>query len=267
MKKILAIVLVALLYSGCASSTAAGAVGADRSQLMLVSAASMNEMAAQQYAQVLAQAKLEGKLDSDKALSKRVSKIANRLIAKVDTFRPDAKSWAWQVHTIDEDTLNAWCMPGGLIVVYSGIVNKLKLSDAELAAILGHEIAHALREHSRERASQEQIKSVGISAISSIFKLGQATQAGINLATKYTISLPFSRSHESEADAIGTELMARAGYDPRAAVKVWQKMSAQNKQSTPELLSTHPSHETRIKELSQIADKLEPIYMQSKGAN
>lgn len=265
MKNLIFAALFAAFISGCASSTAGGVVGADRSQLLLVSASEMDEQASVAYKDVIAKARAAGTLDTNKALTNRVNTVSKRLINKVGAFRPDAIKWDWQVHTIDEDTLNAWCMPGGRIVVYSGIVNRLKLTDAELAAVIGHEIAHALREHSRERASQESMKNVGLKAVASVFKLGGAVQTGINLAAQYTISLPFSRSHESEADAIGTELMARAGYDPKAAVNVWKKMQAVGGNGTLEILSTHPSHETRIEELGKIAAKLEPVYKSAKA--
>ncbi|BCX78789.1 M48 family metallopeptidase [Campylobacter sp. 19-13652] len=264
MLKILLSLLAIFIISGCASSTAGGVVGANRSQLMLVSADDMNKQSSLAYSEVLQKAKTAGTLDKDVKITQQVNRVAKRLIAQVGAFRTDARSWQWQVHTIDEDTLNAWCMPGGRIVVYSGIIKRLGLNDAELAAVLGHEMAHALREHSREQASSEEIKNLGLVAVASIFKLGGVAQTGLNIAAKYTFTLPFSRSHESEADAIGTELMARAGYDPKAAVNVWKKMQALSSTSTPEILSTHPSNQTRIDELSKIAQKLEPIYQNAK---
>lgn len=264
MVKFILSLFILFFISGCASSTAGGVVGVDRSQLMLVSAEEMNQQADLAYDEVLKNAKAKNTLDTNAKITKQVNKVASRLIAQVGAFRPDASKWQWQVHTIDEDILNAWCMPGGRIVVYSGIIKRLNLNDAELAAVIGHEMAHALREHSREQASSEELKNVGLVAVASIFKLGGVAQTGLNLAAKYTFSLPFSRSHESEADAIGTELMARAGYDPKEAVSVWQKMQAVSGQSTPEILSTHPSNQTRIEELSKIAAKLEPIYLKAK---
>ena len=155
-------------------------------------------------------------------------------------------------------------MPGGRIVVYSGIIKNLSLTNGELAAVMGHEIAHALREHSREQASTDMLKNVGIFAVSQAAGLGDLATGAINMAAQYTISLPFSRSHEREADHIGTELMARAGYDPKEAVNVWVKMSQKSGGSVPEILSTHPSSQSRIADLREVAAKLEPVYQQAK---
>lgn len=264
-KFILPLFLAVVFFAGCfTSSTGAGAVGADRRQMFLISAEAMDQSANAAYAKTLQAARQEKALNVDPVLTKRVRDIAKNLIAEVGVFREDALKWNWQVNVIHSNTLNAWCMPGGKIVVYSGIVNTLNLTDAELAAIMGHEIAHALREHSRERASADQLKNIGIFAVATAAGLGDTGAGLINLATQYTISLPFSRSHETEADHIGTELMARAGYDPNGAVGVWEKMSRQSKGSVPELLSTHPSHDSRIKDLQEIAKKVEPLYLAAK---
>ena len=150
-------------------------------------------------------------------------------------------------------------MAGGKIVVYTGIIDSLKLTDAQLAAVIGHEISHALREHSREQVSRAKLKNVGTAAVSELFGLNSAEQTVVNLAAE-ALSLKYSRSQETEADNMGTELMARAGYDPNEAVKVWEKMSALSKSSTPEFMSTHPSHETRIENLKEISDKVYPLY-------
>ena len=154
---------------------------------------------------------------------------------------------------------------GGRIVVYSGIVNKLNLTDAQLAAVMGHEIAHALREHGREQASTNQLVGVGILAIATAAGLGSVGITALGIATQFSIQMPFSRQHETEADRIGTELMARAGYDPKEAVEVWVKMNNTNVGKIPEILSTHPSNESRVKDLREIALKLEPLYLASKN--
>ena len=260
-KILLTFATLAVLLTGCfTSSTQAGLVGADRRQLLLVSSETMDQSAAQAYTQTLRSARSKGELNIDPILTKRVQNIAKRLIAQTGVFRKDALKWNWQVNVINEDTINAWCMPGGRIVVYSGIIKRLDLTDAQLAAVMGHEMAHALREHSREQASTDQIKNIGIFAVAAAAGLGDAGAQALNLASEYTISLPFSRSHETEADHIGTELMARAGYDPNEAVKVWEKMTKISGGRVPEILSTHPSNESRIKDLKEIAKKLEPLY-------
>lgn len=266
MKKLLLGLLVSiLLVTGCTSVTKTGALGIDRQQLMLVSYEKMDKISAEAYVKALKEARDKGKLNIDPILTKRVRDIANRLIAQTGTFRDDALKWKWQVNVVDEDTVNAWCMPGGRIVVYSGIVNKLNLTDAQLAAVMGHEIAHALREHGREQASTNQLVGVGILAIATAAGLGSVGITALGIATQFSIQMPFSRQHETEADRIGTELMARAGYDPKKAVEVWVKMNNTNVGKIPEILSTHPSNESKVKDLREIALKLEPIYLASKN--
>lgn len=252
---------MAFSFTSCLSSTtSAGSVGANRNQLLLVSEEEMQQSANESYAQVLAEAKAAGVLNKNPATTDRVRNIANKLIAQVGVFRTDALSWDWQVNVITDETVNAWCMPGGKIVVYTGIIDSLKLTDGELAAVMGHEISHALKEHSREQASQDALKNIGIFAVSQIAGLGDLGTAALALAAQYTISLPFSRSHETEADHMGTELMARAGYNPYEAVNIWKKMSELSGASVPEIMSTHPSHETRIKDLQSTAAKVYPLY-------
>ncbi len=241
------------------TTTKSGEVGADRKQLMTVSSEQMVQSANQSYAQIIAKAKSEGKLNKDAKTTARVKKIAENLIKQTPNFRADAVDWNWQVNVISESTVNAWCMAGGKIVVYTGIIDALKLTDAQLAAVIGHEISHALREHSREQVSRAKLKNVGTAAVSELFGLNSAEQTVVNLAAE-ALSLKYSRSQETEADNMGTELMARAGYDPNEAVKVWEKMSALSKSSTPEFMSTHPSHETRIENLKEISDKVYPLY-------
>lgn len=262
MRKFITATVVALIIVGCASTTNSGAVGVTRSQMMLVSVEEMDRGAAMAYTKVLKDSRAKKTLNTDPVQTKRVQKIAGRLINQVDVYRADAKNWNWQVNVIKSNEVNAWCMPGGRIAVYTGIINKLKLTDAELAAIVGHEMAHALREHSREKASRDQLKNVGI------FAVGIATGSNeianlANMAATYTISLPFSREQETEADNMGTELMARAGYNPKSAINVWKKMSSLNSKQPVEFMSTHPSHSSRIANLTKIADKLEPIYNQA----
>ena len=265
MKKILLTLLTAsLLITGCTSVTKSGAVGADRGQFMAIPSEVMEQSSAQAYVKTLTAARNKGELNVDPILTKRVQDIAKRLIVQTTVFREDALKWKWQVNVINEDTLNAWCMPGGRIVVYSGIIKRLNLTDAQLAAIMGHEIAHALREHSREQASADQAKNIGIVLLAAITGLGDFAVNALNKASEYAIMKPFSRSHETEADHIGTELMARAGYDPKEAVEVWVKMSKMSGGKVPEILSTHPSNESRIKDLKEIAAKLEPVYQAAK---
>jgi predicted Zn-dependent protease len=258
----LAAAVAAATITGCATvkTTQAGAVGVERSQSMLVSAAEVDRAAAQQYAQTIAAARQKGLLDRDPAEVQRVRTIANRLIVQTGAFRKDAPGWKWEVHVITSDQLNAWCMPGGKMAVYTALIQKLKLTDDELAAIMGHEIAHALREHGRERVSQQLAASLAVGVASAALGLGQGGSQLADLVAQVTFTLPNSRLHEQEADRIGVELAARAGYDPRAAVSVWQKMTRADGGSPPQFLSTHPSPENRIKDLEVYAQKVMPLY-------
>ncbi len=265
-KYLLSLIFIGVMIVGCyTSTTQGGLVGENSKQLLLISSEQMDQSANQAYIQTLSDAKTKNSLNTDIILTKRVKVIADRLIKQVGTFRKDALNWNWQVNVIDQDILNAWCMPGGKIAVYSGLIKRLNLTDAQLAAVLGHEIAHALREHSREQASNDKIKNLGIFAITKVAGLDSSATNLMELATRYTIMLPFSRAHETQADHIGTELMARAGYDPQEAVRVWVKMSKFSKQSTPEILSTHPSNASRIADLKNIANKVMPLYLATKN--
>lgn len=260
-----AVSLVAMLvFAACISTTSAGNVGANRGQIMLISSAEMDASAVQSYNEIISEAQKEGKLNTNAAMEKRVRNVADKLIAQCGAFRQDALMWNWQVNVITSDEVNAWCMPGGKIAVYTNIINALGLTDGELAAVMGHEIAHALREHSREQASQNALTSMGLEIAREKLGLSELGNAALGVAATYTIAMPFSRSHETEADHIGTELMARAGYDPYDAVHIWEKMQALTVSSTPEILSTHPSHASRIKDLTVIAAKVYPLYEAAK---
>ena len=265
--RVAAPVLVAAL-AACQSvqTTQSGVVGVDRVQRMspLVSEAELRQGAVQAYSQELAKERQKGALNVDAAMTQRVRGIANRLIPASGAFRPDAPSWPWEVNVIRSDTLNAWCMPGGKIAVYSGLITKLALNDDEIAAIMGHEISHALREHSRERASEQVTAGLGIQVGAAVLGGGKTTIDFAQLADQATMGLPNSRVHESEADRMGVELAARAGYDPRAAVSVWQKMAKAGGSKQPEWLSTHPSAETRIRDLEVYSARVMPLYEQSR---
>lgn len=258
--------LVVLLTTGCATqrTTSAGAVGVSRGQTMLVSAAEVDRAAAQQYDQVLAEARRKGTLNRDAAQLKRVRGVVDRLIPVTAVFRPDAPRWNWEVNVISTPELNAWAMPGGKIAVYTGLMDKLKLSDAELAAVLGHEIAHALREHSRERISRQMATDAVVGIGAAILGVGQGGADLAGMIADVTFTLPNSRTHEIEADAIGTELAARAGYDPHGAVSVWEKMLKVDGSGPPQFLSTHPSPENRVAQLRVLADRLMPLYLQAR---
>jgi predicted Zn-dependent protease len=257
-----------ILLAACQSvkTTSGGTVGIDRTQRMspLVSEQQLQTGAAQSYAQVLQTEQGKGALNTDMAMTSRVRMIASRLIPTTSTFRPDAPAWKWEVNVIQSDQINAWCMPGGKIAFYSGIITKLQLNDDEIAAIMGHEIAHALREHGRERASEQVtaglLVNVGVAAAGG----GKAAMDMAGLAYNVTVGLPNSRTHETEADRIGIELAARAGFDPKAAITLWQKMAKASGGGGPGFLSTHPSPESRIKDLEGYAVRVQPLYEQAR---
>lgn len=258
------LVSVATALGGCAAvdTTSSGAVGVDRKQYMsgLVSEQALQQEAAQQYSGLLSNARSQGALDVNAAQTKRVQAIARKLIAQVGVFRPDAVNWDWQVHVLNSDEVNAWCMPGGKIAVYTGLINQIKPTDDELAAVIGHEMAHALREHAREQVSQQMVTNMGLSVLSAVTGSAATGDLG-NALSQVMFTLPNSRTHEAEADRIGVELAARAGYDPRAAVSLWQKMGALGGGSQqPEFLSTHPSAANRIADLTEAANKVLPLY-------
>lgn len=263
-----ALVAGAALASGCQSvkTTSPGAVGIERTQRMssMVSEADMRQQAELAYRETLGKEREKGALNADPALTSRVRAITNRLIPASAAFRPEAARWKWEVNVIRSDQINAWCMPGGKIAVYSGLVTKLNLSDDEIAAVVGHEIAHALREHARERASEQMGAQVLISGASILLGAGQAGADLGGVFYKAFFGLPNSRLHETEADRIGVELAARAGYDPRAAISLWQKMAKNGGGSGPEFLSTHPSAETRLKDLEVYSARVMPLYEQAR---
>jgi predicted Zn-dependent protease len=253
--------LCGLGIAACESiqTTNPGAVGVERKQRVLVSEEQIEQGAAEAYAQELQKARQAGKLDSKPELTSRVRNISRRLIPVTSTFRPDAPSWKWEIHTLTTDDMNAYAMPGGKIMVYSGLAEKLKLSDDELAAVIGHEIAHALREHSRERVSRAYAQQLALAGVAAVTGAGEGALNLANMVGSVTFQLPHSREQESEADAIGLELMARAGYDPNAAVTVWQKMMASNQGGPPEFLSTHPTASSRIQDLQALIPKVAPL--------
>jgi predicted Zn-dependent protease len=250
-------------------TTSAGAVGVERQQSMLASSEEVNQEAEKAYAQTIQEARAKNALNRNSAQLKRVRDIAGRLTAVTGTFRPDAPGWGWETNVISSDQLNAWCMPGGKIAVYTGLMDKLKLTDDELAAVMGHEIAHALREHGREKASQST--GVGVAAalgglIGAYYGLDASVgQDLVGVAGDLAFMRPNSRGMEQEADRIGVELAARAGFDPRAAISLWEKMARASGGSTPQWLSTHPSNETRLADLKVYAERVQPLYLAARA--
>jgi predicted Zn-dependent protease len=240
-------------------------VGGNSAFSKLVPAAEVEQGAAQQYAQMLNQARAKNALAGpDHPQVRRLRAIANKIIPFANVWNERAKGWKWEVNLIEANQINAFCMPGGKIAFYSGILSQLKLTDDEVAMIMGHEIAHALREHARERMGKNAATGLGANLLSQVLGFGDigqtVTQYGAQL-----LSLKFGREDESEADLVGMELAARAGFNPRAGVSLWQKMAAANKGAPLEWLSTHPSGNSRIAQIEANLPKVMPLYERAKA--
>ena len=230
----------------------------------LVSAEDVERSAAQQYQQMMGQASAKNALaPRDNAQVVRLRAIATKIIPFTLEWNPRARDWKWEVNLIGSNQINAFCMPGGKIAFYSGILEQLKLTDDEVAMVMGHEIAHALREHARERMGKNAATSIGASVLGSLFGLGQLGQTVTNYGAQL-LTLQFSREDESEADLVGMELAARAGYNPQAGVSLWNKMGAASKGAPPQWLSTHPSGSSRIADIERNLPKVLPLYERAR---
>ena len=253
--------ILSATLTACETTTQGGAVGANRSQLMLVSSQQLEQMAAQNYNKLQAEAAKKGALNTDPAMTQRVRAIASRIAPQTAVFRPDAPAWKWEVNVIAANDLNAFCMPGGKIGFYSGLIRQLNLSDDEIAIVMGHEISHALREHSREQVSQALAAQGLLSIGAALLGLGEGSADLGGAAYEALIATKFSRVDEAEADRMGLELTARAGYDPRAGVTLWQKMMKANQGGRPpEFLSTHPAETNRIQQIESLLPTVLPLY-------
>jgi predicted Zn-dependent protease len=257
------LLVVSLVLSGCATvqTTRPGAVDIERKQTMLVSEASVEQGAHQAYLGEVQKAEASGKLNADPALAARIHHITDRLIPATATFRPDAPSWNWEVNILTTSEINAYCMPGGKIMVYTGLVDNLHLTDGEIATVLGHEISHALREHTRERVSRGYEQQVALVGLEVLLGAGPGTMQLANQVAAATFELPHDRQQEAEADVMGLELMARAGYDPHEAISLWKKMMAAEKTEPPQFLSTHPASANRIADLQSHMPQVLPLYL------
>jgi len=264
--------IITILLFGCTSTTKKSDSDVDRIQLMILPEFMAMDMSQNGYTEILDNAKKDGALNVDTILVERIRGVSYNLINQTYIFRDDTQDWNWEINVIESESINAFCMPGGKIVVYSGLVNKLDATDDELAAVIGHEIAHALREHGRERMSSSLVQQVGILGFA-IFLSNQdgsllskqAVLQGVALGTTLFFALPNSREQEREADDMGLELTALAGYNPMAAVSLWRKMDAQSDSEPPEFLSTHPSNENRIEDLKIEAKKYKKLYKEHQN--
>lgn len=257
--KIVFCLLTISLLSACATNIAG------RKQVMLVSEDSAIAASKQAYVQTLEPFDKAGKLDNNKAMVDRVNRITDKLITQAIIMRPKTKDWQWSVKVIDEpETVNAWCMAGGKMAIYTGLINQLSATDDEIAQVMGHEISHALANHSAERMSVAMATGLALQVMQATTEATE-TQLGLTAAAaQVALTLPNSRTSESEADEIGIELAAKAGFNPEAAVTLWQKMAKASGGAGFEFFSTHPAPENRQKALKKLIPKMMPFYKAAK---
>jgi predicted Zn-dependent protease len=258
--KALALLAILAGVAGCATNPITG-----RQQFMVVSENMAIGQSAAAYNSMMGDLGKKKKIEAESERAKNVREITDRLIAQAVRFRPDAANWKWEVQVInDPQTVNAFCMAGGKMAIYSGMWEKLKANDDEIAQVMGHEIGHALANHTQERMSIAYSSGVGAQIAAIALGARDQTAALMQTAAVVAIQLPNSRESESEADQIGIELAARAGYDPKAAVTLWEKMSKLGGKM-PEFLSTHPSPENRAARLKELGEKVQPLYVAAKS--
>jgi len=262
--KFTSVFFLAFLLTACATSPTG------RSQLMLVSPDEAIEASKEAYLQTMSSLDAKGKIDTDPEVAERIKRITGRLIFQAIETHPNTRDWEWSVKVIDDpETVNAWCMAGGKMAIYTGLLNKVNPTDDELAQVMGHEISHALANHTAEKMSVAMASQAGLSALSIAlsvtgYDFGGLSMTGAELAATTAIDLPNSRTAEMEADRMGIELAARAGYDPRSASTLWRKMGEAGGGSPPQFLSTHPSHGNRQETLSELAPQMMGYYKEKK---
>jgi predicted Zn-dependent protease len=253
--------LIIALVSACTTNPVTG-----RQQLMLVSEGQAISESKVAYVQMLAPIREEGRVNSDPAVKARIDRITGRVVAQAIAYRPETRNWEWEMTVIDNPEVpNAFAMAGGKMAIYTGMITKLKATDDELAQVIAHEVAHALSAHTAEKMSVALATNLAVVGYALTGERSQVALTGAALAAALAVQLPNSRQMEREADVIGIELAARAGYDPRAAASLWRKMESAGNGGPPQFLSTHPSTESRIRDLEQLAVKMQPIYEQARA--
>lgn len=256
----------ASLLGACASAAAPAwaregvDVGDQSAFSKLVSAEQVEAAAVQQYDQLKQQAQSKNALlPQDHPQVVRLRAIAQRQIPFADDWNKRAKDWKWEINVFNSKQINAFCMPGGKIAFFYGILEQLQLTDDEVSMVMGHEMAHALREHAREQMGKTAATRGAIGLGAALFGLGDIGTTVANMGGQL-LTLSFGRADESEADLVGMELSARSGYNPRAGVTLWNKMATASKGAPPQFLSTHPSGPTRIRDIEANLPRVEPLY-------
>jgi predicted Zn-dependent protease len=253
------------LGSGFALAREGVEVGGNSKFSKLVPAGDVEKAAAGQYQKMLQEAAAQNALlPANHPQTVRLRNIAQKIIPFSYEWNPRAKGWQWEVNILNSNQINAFCMPGGKIAFYTGILEQLKLTDDEVAMIMGHEVAHALREHARERMGKNAATNIGANVLGQLLGVGSGGAQLLGMGAQL-VTLKFGREDESEADLVGMELAARAGYNPRAGVSLWQKMAAASKGAPPQFLSTHPSGPSRIKDIEANLPKVEPLYERARA--
>lgn len=244
-----------LLLFACATSPTG------RQQLMLVSEDSAIASSKTAYLSTVKELDDAGKLEQDWVINKRVKVITGLLITEAIKMRPETENWEWSVVVIDDpEMVNAWCMAGGRMAIYTGLIEKVDPTDDELAQVMAHEISHALAKHTAEKMSMQIATSVGVTAVGIASDNTNVALTGAALTAMLAVNLPNSRAAEKEADRMGIELAAKAGFNPAAAATLWQKMNAVSKSGTPQFLSTHPAPSNRQQELAQLEPEMRKFY-------
>lgn len=255
-KKLTILASIIFLLQACASAPITG-----RQQVMIVPESQAISASKQAYVEMLQPFAQAGKLDSDPELKNRIDQITGKLISQAIKYRPETEGWEWSVHVIDDpDTVNAWCMAGGRMAIYTGLIQQIKPTDDELAQVMGHEIAHALAKHTAEKMSMAMVTQVASTVVATQFENKGLALQGASLAAAVAITLPNSRTAEAEADRIGIEIAAKAGYHPQAAVTLWEKMGQGSGGNGFDFLSTHPAPSKRMSTLAKLVPKMLPYY-------
>lgn len=256
MKVKLAVCLAVITLAGCAKSSTG------RSQLMMMSDSELNKMGSASFEEM----KTKEKISQWPAINRYVQCVAKAITVNVPKSAHDG---AWEVVVFDSDQVNAFALPGGKIGVYTGIL-KVAEDQNQLGAIIGHEVGHVIERHSNERLSSNQASQMGLSLVNVLLESQNiesrnTVMAGLGLGMQYGVLMPYGRSHESEADIVGQDLMAKSGFDPAASITLWQNMAKQSAGAPPEFMSTHPSNATRIKQLTAHLSKSMPFFKQSNA--